>query len=82
MKMYSIYDSKSESYQQPVFAQTRGVVIRSLSQACADVNHDFHKFAADFTLFEIGEFDERTGMITPHASKENLGCLIEFKPAA
>lgn len=63
MKIYSIYDSKAEAYLQPLFANTNGVAIRIFSEAVSDENHAFNKYAADYTLFEIGTFDENSGNI-------------------
>jgi len=78
MKIFSIYDSKAEAYLKPFFAVTRGVALRSFTTACQDESSDFHQYAGDYTLFEIGMFDERTGVLTPSDTHFSLGCAIEF----
>lgn len=72
-KVFTVYDSKAEAYLPPFCSPTRGVAIRMVRAACLDVNHDFHKFGADYTLFEIAEFDERTGCVEMYDSHYNLG---------
>lgn len=63
MKIFSVYDDKADAYTQPFFAPTSGVAIRQFAQAANDEGHEFSKHAADYTLFEIGEFDPQTGAI-------------------
>lgn len=58
MKIYSIYDSKAEAYLQPIFCPTNAVAIRTFSSAIAEENHAFNLNAEDYTLFEIGTYDE------------------------
>jgi hypothetical protein len=78
-KIFSVYDDKAEAYLQPFFAGSKGLATRSITDVVNDANHQFHKYAADFTLFELGEFDDTNGNITLHDSKVNLGTLIEYK---
>lgn len=73
MKVYSVYDSKAEAFLRPFFAPTAGVAVRGFEQACCDPSHDFHKYGADYTLFEIGVFDEFNGRLEAHVAHINLG---------
>lgn len=79
MKIFGIYDSKAEAFLNPFFMKSKGEAIRAVSSLVADANHNFCKYAADFTLFELGEFEDNSGNITIHDAKINLGCLLEFK---
>ncbi len=63
MKIFSVYDDKADAYTQPFFATTAGVAIRQFQQAANEEGHQFNRHAADYTLFELGEFDEHTGAI-------------------
>lgn len=78
MKIFSIYDSKAEAYITPFFSPTTATAIRQFEQACNDQNTDFHKFAGDYTLFEIGNFDEFTAKIDTPQSIINLGLALTF----
>ena len=79
MRIYSIYDSKAEAFITPFFAETQGVAWRMFGQAAQDVNHQFHKFAGDYTLFEIGEWDQFEGQIKPHSANKNIGTALQIK---
>lgn len=79
LKIFTVYDSKAESYMQPFYMQSTGQAIRSMEDTVQDENHQFHKHAEDFTLFEIGTFDDQTCAIDLYAAHTPLGCAIEYK---
>lgn len=70
--VFSVFDSKAQAFLQPIFATTRGVCLRMFIAAVNDEAHEFHKFAGDYTLFELGEFDEATGKFVSKATPESL----------
>jgi len=78
MKMFTIYDSKAEAYMQPFFAKSTGEALRSFSDTCQDKNHIFAKHPEDFTLFELGTWDEQTSNFVIFESKKSLGVAIEY----
>ena len=71
MKIFAIYDSKVAAFQAPVFLRTHGEAEREISAMCRDPKHHFCKYAEDYTLFDMGDFDESTGsfdILTPPRS--------------
>ncbi len=76
--MFSIYDSKAEAYLQPFYSQTTGTAIRSFESAVNENGHDFNKYAGDYTLFELGDFDQADGVTTSRETQLNLGLAITF----
>lgn len=62
--VFSVYDSKANAFLQPFFAVSRGVAERSFFAAVIDERHDFNRFAEDYTLFELGEFDEESAQFS------------------
>jgi hypothetical protein len=80
--VYAIYDSKGEIYMDPVLGMNNATVLRSLQAAVNDPNHDFHKFAEDFTLFHIGTWNDKKGEYSMFKTKINLGGLWELKAQA
>jgi len=78
MKIFSVRDSKAEAFLPPFFAQTAGVAIRQFESAVNDESHDMHRFAEDYTLFELGEFDESSGALLPLDTPHSLGLAIGF----
>lgn len=77
-KIFTIYDSKTEAYMSPFFNHATGGAIRSFEEACRDESSTFHKYPTDFTLFEIGTFDDTTAQITLHDAKISLGSANEY----
>lgn len=69
-KTYSVFDSKAKAYLSPFYSTTEGVATRMFSAAVEDAAHDFHKFAEDYTLFYLGDFDEETGKFTQPATPD------------
>ena len=79
LKAFTVYDSKAEAYLQPFFMQSKGQAIRAFQDLANDETHQFGKYPADFTLFEIGEYDDATALIKNHDHKINLGIALEHK---
>lgn len=61
MKLYVIYDSKSETYTNPTVNPSRGQALRSFSDAINRGDSVLADHPQDFTLFEIGEWSNETG---------------------
>lgn len=77
-KIFTIYDSKVESYQSPFTAIHKGYALREFENVSNDPKTAIGQYPADYTLFEIGEFNTTTGSITQHEVKQSLGTAIEF----
>lgn len=75
---FTIYDSKAEAYLSPFFMQSKGQALRAFQDAAQDKETQFAKHPSDFTLFEIGEYDDSTGIFTQYENKTSLGLAIEF----
>lgn len=79
--VFSVYDSKAEAFLQPFFTDASGVAVRMFQSAVADGNHDFNKYAEDFTLYEIGGFDEASGQLMSHDSPRSVVRAAALKAA-
>jgi len=77
-KMFVVYDSKVGAYMLPHFMQSAGQAIRSFTDAVNAPDSMFGKHPGDYTLFEIGEYDELLGTTVMHVAKVNLGTAIDF----
>ena len=64
-KIFTVHDVAADAFATPFVQKTTGLAIRSFAQACQDENTQLHQHPSDYTLFQIGEFDEDTGEITP-----------------
>lgn len=79
LKIFSVFDSKAEAYLPPFYVASKGAALRSFSDAASDPTHNFCKHSGDFTLFEIGTFDDGDGLIVPYAVFVNLGTALEHR---
>lgn len=79
--VFSVFDSKAEIFMQPFFAFTQGVALRSFAGACRDPEHEFSKFPEDFTLFELGAFDDSTGEFDCYPAPQSVvvGAVIKAR---
>lgn len=77
LRAYSVFDSKAEAYLRPFFAETRGLAVRSFSDAVNDPAHEMCKHAADYTLFEIGHFVVDSGVMVSEIV--SLGNALTFR---
>lgn len=78
VKIFTVYDVKAEAYLQPFFTPTSGTAIRSFAEAANSTDHDFNKYAEDYTLFEIGEWDENAGTIMMLPAMKPLGNALTY----
>lgn len=78
-KIFTIYDLKANCYLPILQFRSTGEALRAFESSCKDVNHQFNKYASDFTLFEIGEYDDESASIFMYEVKRSLGTALEYK---
>lgn len=78
LKIVAVYDSAVGAYMQPMFLQSKGQALRMWLDSSNDTSTQFNKHPKDFTLFEIGEYDDSTGDLVNHQVKVPLGTALEM----
>lgn len=78
LKIFSVYDCKVGAYMTPIFARSTGEAIRMFTQAANDSSTNFCKYAEDFTLFELGVWDDEKSTFDIKHTPISLGKAIEF----
>ena len=76
--MYTVYDSKAETFMPPFFVPAKGLAIRAFEDCINSMEHHFGKHPADYTLFELGSFDTNAGEFNLLSSKQSVGNGVEF----
>ena len=76
-KMFSVYDLKAKIWLQPFCFRTIPEALRWFQQSAQDTNHPFCKFGSDFCLYEIGVFDDETGMVTVDHPPKSIATAME-----
>lgn len=77
-KVFSVYDTKAACFGTPFFAVSKGVAIRMFTELANDKRSSVSKYPTDFTLWEIGEFEDIKGTLIPLEHNVNLGFAQEF----
>ncbi len=80
--LYAVHDSKACAYLAPFTAPTHAVACRHVVRAALTEGHDFNLFPGDYTLFQVGEWDENSGGIQALLSHESIGNVLAMKSAA
>lgn len=63
--MYAVRDIKADAFMNPFPVNTPGMAERAFTDVVNDPNQPLHKHPADYQLFEVGSFDEDTGLVAP-----------------
>lgn len=75
---YSVYDVKAEAYAQPFFAANDAVAERMFGMVVNEKAGPLNQYAADYTLFHIGQFDVMGGFLVPAKTGRPIAKAIEL----
>lgn len=87
LKAFSVYDMKAEAYLPPFFLPTVGMALRAFKDCAQSKDHQFGKNPEDYVLYEIGFFDDHSGILVPADKMKNHGTAmaargnVEYLPA-
>lgn len=59
-RMYTVYDAKAEHYLLPFFVRAHGHAVRLFTESANTPDHEFCKHAEDYTLFQMGVYDDES----------------------
>jgi len=65
LPVFSIYDSKAKFFGQPHLQQNADVALRAFSNAVNTPGNPIYEHPEDYSLIEIGTFDDETGVLSP-----------------
>lgn len=77
--VYSVFDSKVQAYASPFQMRTKAEAIRGWTEVANDPSTTVCKHSEDFSLMELGEYDESTGQFSNHPAPINLGLAAQYK---
>lgn len=78
LKIFIVNDAKAQCYGMPMVLKSSGEAVRSFTDVANDKGSTIGKHPEDFSLFEIGEYDERSGQISTYPAQISLGKAIDF----
>lgn len=80
LKAFSLLDTKTGMFNTPFFMAHTGQAIRACIDIGQDPNTTVGRHPADFSLVEIGHFDDQTGELV-RGQPLQLGTVASFLPA-
>jgi len=77
----TVKDRAADAYGRPMFVPSTGVAIRSFSDEINRNNADnqLYNHPDDFDLYELGEFDDNTGLFALHDQPKLLSLGKQVK---
>lgn len=69
LQVFAVRDKAVDAFMPPFYARSKGEAIRSFSAAVGDGKHQFHNNRGDYELYQIGEFDDNSGVLTSECSR-------------
>lgn len=68
-KIFTIYDEKAKAYYPPFYLHQTGMAVRIFSDMVNDPQNKINKHPSDYTLFDIGTFNDNTALIVAHTAE-------------
>lgn len=78
-KVYSIRDTKSGVYWQPLHQKTHGEAERTFKSLVEDEKTLIHKYPEDFELYYLGEFNDETGKVDFLDTPQHVVAAVQLK---
>lgn len=72
MRAMAVYDIKAKMFGAPFFVPTRAAGVRAFSDVVNDGRSDYAKHPGDYTLHEVGKWDDATGLLAPLTPVEHV----------
>nr|QJB19352.1 MAG: nonstructural protein [Microvirus sp.] len=79
--IFTIYDSKVESYSPPFYARSVAEGIRTITSTLKNAESQLSQYPEDFSLYHIGTFCDESANIELLEHKSFLGLLSNFAPS-
>lgn len=77
MKLFAIRDAKTEQYGNPFSALTPADALRSFTAGANNPQSMVCQFPEDYALFQLGEYNQKTGTLTSLAQPFRLALAQE-----
>jgi len=78
LMMYAVYDHKAKAYGQPKLDYNTATCLRWFSDLVNKDGHPWQAHPEDYTLFQLGEYDDQSGMILPLTTPTPIGKAVEY----
>lgn len=79
LKVLCVYDSKAQSYATPMFFRSLGEALRAWDDESNRQDSMIHRHPEDYSLMELGEYDDQTGKFQEVPVALNHGLASQYK---
>lgn len=76
--VFAIYDSGISTWLTPLYFRNKGEAIRWWAEVCNNPEAKISKHPADYTLFEVGTWNDDNNSFNLLAAPVKLGLALEF----
>ncbi len=78
LQVFSVFDSKTQAFLSPFQLQTLPEALRAIGDCCNNPEHAFGKHPEDYTLFQLGSWNDATGLYELHATPMSRALGVEL----
>lgn len=78
LRIFAIRDTKAEAYLPPFFERTNETAIRAVQKATTE-DPNFQTYAEDYSLWELGTFNDSNGIIDARKAPVHLANLVDIR---
>lgn len=79
LQVMSVYDTKARAFLPPFFVPHVDVGLRAIASAANEPGHQLCRFAADFEIYHLGEWDDGTGVYEARPQPFAYGRVITLR---
>lgn len=79
--VFSIYDSAVSTWLPPLFARNKGEMLRNFADGVADPKSQLARHPGDYSLFELGTWDDDKCVFTTLKAPIRLCLALDFVKA-
>lgn len=76
--VFSIYDSAVSTWLPPLYARNKGEMLRNFADGVADPKSQLAKHPSDYSLFELGTWDDDKCVFTTLKAPIRLCMALDF----
>ena len=79
MKIYTVKDAESQTFIAPFTMNTDRDAIESFRHVVNEEKQSpYHKFPKDYTLYNLGTFDPRTGELQTNPQNSQIKLVVAY----
>lgn len=78
MKVFTVYDIKSQTYMPPFCVRAEGEAVRGFSDQANDKNSAIGLHPTDYILYALGDYDDRTGVLELLGEKRQVAVASDY----